>query len=155
MDSPTWLIPVAALAGFAAIWCLVCLLISLFGWRSLAQHFRAQGPFEGPIRRMQSGRVSFANYNNVLTVGADPMGLSLAVMGLFRPGHPPLFIPWHDVVGLRRGRWLLFEYLELQLHATSVKIRLRQATAEFVREAAGSAWPGHAEIASAEAASFE
>jgi len=36
-------------------------------------------------------------YNNCITVGAHHEGLYLAVLFLFRPGHPPLFIPWRDV----------------------------------------------------------
>ena len=48
-------------------------------------------------RLSAEGSVHLARYNGVLTVGVNPAGLYLAVMPLFRPGHPPLFIPWPDV----------------------------------------------------------
>jgi hypothetical protein len=36
-------------------------------------------------------------------IGSDPPGLHLAVLFIFRPGHPPLFIPWSEV-SVRRDR---------------------------------------------------
>jgi hypothetical protein len=35
-------------------------------------------------------------------IGSDPVGLHLAVLFPFRPGHPPLFIPWSEV-SVREG----------------------------------------------------
>ena len=146
MDDPAWLIALGAMAAFAVFWCAVCGLISLFGWRSLAQHYRSERPFTGPTRTGQSGQISFARYNGVLTVGGDETGLSLGVMALFRTGHPPLFIPWHEVVALRECQWLFVKYLELHFRLTGVKVRLRWPAAEFVRGAAGRGWPGVAAI---------
>jgi hypothetical protein len=49
-----------------------------------------------------------ANYGGCLTVGSDAAGLYLAVMFLFRVGHPPLFIPWDERTISRKRDLLSF-----------------------------------------------
>lgn len=70
---------------FIAIWVFSCYWIALTGgWRLLAKRFRMQGAFLGQKWHMQSARMRWlANYNNVLTIGADNAGLFIV----------PLFVP--------------------------------------------------------------
>ena len=86
-------------AVFVAFWCAICALIArLSGWATLAQRYRFSDTFHGRKWRFRSAIFgSSGSYGGVLTVGADSQGLYLAVMPLFRVGHPPLFIPWQDV----------------------------------------------------------
>ncbi len=83
---------------FVLLWLLVGAVISLVGgWFSLSRLYRTRVPFNGTKLRMKSGRMRwFANYNNVLTLGANQPGLYLASMFLFRFMHPPLLIPWES-----------------------------------------------------------
>ena len=99
MNASTALLVVIALGLFIAIWIAATWLVSaLGGWRALAERYRSDLPFTGQTWRMRSGRMGgVVRYNGLLTVGVNQAGLHLAVMPLFRPGHPPLFIPWPDV----------------------------------------------------------
>lgn len=92
-------------AGFVVFWILIVWLISAVGgWRALAARYRTDLPFTGRMWRFRSGMMGgMARYNGLLTVGVNPAGLYLAVTPLFRPSHPPLFIPWPEVtVGSER-----------------------------------------------------
>lgn len=120
-----------AVAGFAVFWMLIVWLISAAGgWRSLAAHYRSDLPFTGRTWRFRSGLMGgMARYNGLLTVGVNPAGLYLAVMPLFRIGHPPLFIPWSDVTVGNEQRFV----------SSFIAFRFRQApgTSLWLRERFG------------------
>jgi hypothetical protein len=81
-------------------------------------------------------------YHNCLTVGANPDGLYLAALFLFRVGHPPLFVPRTDVSGMRRGKWFLFRYVELRLgRERSIPFCITEGLADRLKQAAGKTWP--------------
>ena len=117
-SAPLWLvllIPVVFPIFFAAIWCSVCLLLSVIGgWGRLANRFPARQPPAGTCFFAQSGQVGLANYRGVLTVHTSPEGLHLAIMKIFRPGHPPLFIPWSEIYHATERR-LFFEYVAFDI----------------------------------------
>lgn len=116
---------------FVGMWVFVCFLLSLFGgWSRLAEAYRARAEFRGKKRYLQSGRLGLTNYNSVLTVGANEEGLYLAVMPLFRVGHPSLFIPWYDITTTEHQGWM-FAYLDFTFtKAPSVKLRLLRKVGE-------------------------
>ncbi len=128
---------------FLALWCLVATVISFVGgWHTLAGLYRARVPFSGTKRRMQSGQMRWlTNYNSVLTLGANPEGLYLASMFLFRFMHPPLFIPWNQI-RVRRSKGWIFEYVIFTLGSEAgIPLRLRAGVADDLRRDAGGAWP--------------
>ena len=92
---------------FVALWLLVGAIIShVGGWFSLSKIYRTRVPFSGGEWGGQSGQMRWlANYNNVLTLGANQEGLYLASMFLFRFMHPPLLIPWSEIEVRRSKRW--------------------------------------------------
>ena len=139
-----WMVVVvpAFLVAFALFWTFVTFVVSLLGWRSLAAEYRATAPFRGPTRSWESGYVGFARYNTVLTVGADPAGLSLSVFPLFRAGSPPLFIPWEDVVQVRRERKWFATLVVFGLRRSNATVRLWDTNLEeFLRWASGGRMP--------------
>jgi len=73
------------------------LLALLGGWRRVARTFRAQHHPTGIRLRRQSANFGLVNYGGCLTIHVGPQGLHFAILWPFRPGHPPLFIPWHAV----------------------------------------------------------
>ncbi|HEX8552556.1 MAG TPA: hypothetical protein VF681_13495 [Abditibacteriaceae bacterium] len=90
------LILCSALIGFAVLWSLICVLISLVnGWRRLAAKFPASAKPAGRTFLLQRAHFNGAQYSGCLTVTAGDLGLYLAVWPLF-PGHAPLLIPWHE-----------------------------------------------------------
>ncbi len=83
-----------------------------------------------------------ANYNNCLTIGADPSGLYLTLLFLFRIGHPPLFIPWSEISFRNRRTILFFEFVELSLgREEQIPFLIRTFLGNQIQAAAGSSWP--------------
>jgi hypothetical protein len=125
------------------LWGLVILnLIGLFsGWWSVAKHYKLQQPdFAGTWIRLSSARVGTANYNNVLRIGVNAEGLCLRLMSLFRPGHPPLFIPWADVHISPQKVWI-FNYLVVTFaKAPKVRFRFDGKIGDIIAKAANRAW---------------
>jgi hypothetical protein len=66
------------------------------GWQRLAQRYRALQPAAGNRWEWQYGMVNWAGYNGVLILTANEQGLFMELFFLFRIGHAPLFIPWHE-----------------------------------------------------------
>jgi hypothetical protein len=102
---------------FIVLWICVCQLISTAGgWRRLSLDYRAAAPFDGKKLWFKSAGMRYwTNYNNCLIVGANPYGLYLAVLPIFRVGHPPLFISWAEIsteAGSRRffGDFVKFKF---------------------------------------------
>jgi len=91
---------------FLAAWCVTGYLAAwMSGWRVLAQLFPCEREFDGQRWRFQSGAMRWStNYNGVLTMGANRDGIYLAMFFAFRPGHPPLFIPWNEITTSDRRR---------------------------------------------------
>jgi hypothetical protein len=95
----TLLLIVAILIGFplvfVAMWSFVCWLIALIGgWQRLAHVYPAHGTPVGKRYGGLYGRMGHSSYKGVLNVVVAPEGLHLSTMIFFRPGHPPLLIPW-------------------------------------------------------------
>jgi hypothetical protein len=108
MSQPSILILVAFPIYFSARWCFILWIISLTGgWRKLAAHYRHLGDLQGQILRFQSARLNWSNYSNILRIGLSEHGLYLSLMALFRPFHPPLFIPWEEIEAepFQRALW--------------------------------------------------
>ena len=135
------LLAVAALPLFW--WGVVTLLGAVGGWRALAAAYAAPdaAPLSGtPCWRGQSGNLNgYMNYNGVLRVCADPRGLGLSVMVLFRPGHAPLLIPWSEIAASHTagffGPWVELRFAR----APRTVLRIRQGLAAAVAEASGGA----------------
>ena len=97
---------------FVGGWVFVSWLIAkMGGWSRLAEAYRCTNAFEGSSFRCQSGGVGKASYSNILTVGGDNDGLYLALLFLFRPFHPPLYIPWSEIaMEAKEEKALFFRY---------------------------------------------
>lgn len=136
--------PEIFIALFIAFWFVLMLLIArLTGWAAWTEFYRASSPFTGTRWRFQSIQTRWlTHYGNCVTVGANEEGLYLAVLILFRIGHPPLFIPWRDVsVGTKKC--LFGNVVELRFQATpAAPVYLSERLAQRIAAAAGSAWPG-------------
>jgi hypothetical protein len=81
------------------IWILVVFLVArLSGWRELADAYPLSTDFTGRKLQFQSANFRWgSNYTGIVQIGADPQGLYLSVFIPFRPGHPPIFVPWGDI----------------------------------------------------------
>jgi len=99
---------------FVLFWCAVCLLISsVGGWRKLGDSYRANFAFEGKKLRMKSVSMRWGvNYSGCLTIGVNKEGLFLALIPIFRLGHPPLYVPWHDISTEETKRLVIFRVVK-------------------------------------------
>jgi hypothetical protein len=128
---------------FVSMWVLVGYWVALVGgWRLLAKRFRLQGTFTGQRWTMQSARMRWlTQYNNVLTVGADTSGLFMVPFVLFRAWHPPLFVPWSEITGIRETRLLFIKFVEMRIgRVEEIPFRIRASLAAKIQAAAGSEW---------------
>jgi hypothetical protein len=88
---------VATLApfGFAGAWIGVLWLIGqLSGWARLATRYRTREPRPLGAMSFVTASLQGVRMNNSLIVGIAEDGLDLRAPLMFRPGHPPLRIPW-------------------------------------------------------------
>ena len=133
-----WVIPSVLL------WCGVSFLISqLTGWAVLSRRFRATTSPPRQTWSLQTARMRWGtHYGNCLTVGADPAGLYLAPLFLYRIGHPPLLLPWQEVSVRRRGKVLFTPYVQLQLgREEQIPLTISKRLADRIQSAAGQNWP--------------
>lgn len=99
------LIPLLMIALPVFFMGITSLLGLLSGWASLAR-YRAAAPSQPPLHRQYliSGSVGWVSYNSVLSLSLYPDSLYLAVMPLFRAGHPCLLIPREEIQNARPGK---------------------------------------------------
>lgn len=139
----TALIPCLFVIVFPLFWSAVVLLIAVVGgWRTLAERYPVDNLFGEPVRHWawQSMRMSFSNYNGVLTVDAYDEGLRFSVMFLFRPGHRPFLVPWEEI-SVARKQMLWQRYVEMRFaRADHITIYLTQRLANQIEEAMGPRW---------------
>lgn len=104
---PFLIIPLV-IVGYVLFWCGLMVVIGrVSGWVLLAQKYRTDLAFDGPLWHFQQAQMRWrCNYGGVLTVGANPAGLYLKPLFFFRPGHAPLFIPWSETqIEMKRSFW--------------------------------------------------
>lgn len=128
---------------FPLFWSAVLLLIAhIGGWARIASEYRAWDAFEGRRWSFQSGQFGWTNYGNCLTVGTSPRGLHFSVLFLFRPGHPPIFVPWEDV-SVTEGKRFLGRYVDLRFRRVPrAKVRLSKRLGDKLQAEVGSRWQG-------------
>lgn len=88
---------------FVAVWILALTFSSLLsGWYTLANHFRSELEPSGETRTVTPffHTVYFrywTHYSGIVRLISASDGLYLSVFVLFRPGHPPLRVPWSEI----------------------------------------------------------
>lgn len=106
---------------FIPWWCFICWMIGGFsGWRRIAATYPAVEDATGTRFGAETGRVGLSNYKGVLVVHTTPTGMHLSVWTMFRPGHPPLFIPSSAVHNLRRRHYLWLELVAFDVGQPSI-----------------------------------
>lgn len=126
---------------FPLVWSGALMLVAhTGGWARIAAEYRSWDPFEGRRWRFQSGQFGWSNYGNCLTVGAARQGLYFSVLFLFRPGHPPILVPWSDVTATP-GKFLFSRYVDFRFRRVpEARVRLAQRLADRIAAEAGSSW---------------
>jgi hypothetical protein len=125
-----------------ALWLAFCgVYAHLGGWRDLATLYRATDQAPGRRWRLESASLRWPVSYKYLTVAADESGLHLSTLFYLRPGHPPLFIRWHEL-SVTRKKGLFSSSFDFRCRAVpEVRIVLEERLTAQVREAAGWSWP--------------
>jgi hypothetical protein len=108
-----WFAPIV-LVLLAGGWIGVLSLVSaISGWRKLARSYPAvdtSAPTQdaAPVPRFHFCSASFSglNYSACLTFAVDRDYLHLATQLPFRPGHPPISIPWSEISATEKKAFL-------------------------------------------------
>ncbi|MBL8018674.1 MAG: hypothetical protein JNM27_03335 [Leptospirales bacterium] len=92
---------------FVAMWFGVSFALAAFsGWQWLSENYPLKGKFPGNNSGWISGNMCGVTFRSCLVVAGDDAGFYMRMTLLFRLGHPPLFIPWSDIVAApRRILW--------------------------------------------------
>lgn len=127
-----------ALVVFVLFWSFVVWFIAqISGWRQLAEAYPARRPFNEQCWSWQSGRLRWASgYNGILVVCADRQALHLRTLIFFRPGNPPMSIPWEEIDGRKRGFMVELRFQR----AESIPLRIMPGLADRLVTASGGLW---------------
>ena len=74
------------------------------------------------------------NYGGCLTVGVNKRGLYLAVWFLFRLGHPPLVIPWHDIAMTERKKFFIQQVVYRFAHCPDIPFIISKRLADKIAQ---------------------
>jgi hypothetical protein len=117
-------LPIAVAAGFVAFSLVILNFLAIVGgWQRLASCYYASAVPPGERFLFRTANVGSVGYGSCLRFISGPAGLFISVFLLFRPGHPPLFIPWSDVSASATRGWV-FRYVDMRF-ARDPKVRLR------------------------------
>lgn len=119
---------------FLAVWFFSMHLIAwVGGWRDLARLYRVDTPIAAARAwRNRYGKMRYGTgYNGCLNVAANAMGMQLSLWSIFRPGHPPLFIPWTDIE-TEPVHGMFFESIRFSFPRANTWLLLRRDLAEEV-----------------------
>jgi hypothetical protein len=132
--------PHYAVIFITAFWIgLVYIVSYISGWRDLAEKYPYRGEVLTEKRHFLSLSMRFAsNYNGCVTIGGNPQGLYLSVLFIFRPGHPPLFIPWHEIEAEHKKVFNMRTLILRTMQCPNNVITVRGNSEEFLENIKGS-----------------
>ncbi len=137
---------------FTGMWVGMCFVLSVIGgWRRLGTRYACPDPISGTTWQFRSAAMSSrpdaffgflrVSYGRCLKVIANENGLRLSIWFLFRLGHPPLFIPWSDIL-VSQERWFFFLKMVRFTFSQepSVAMWIEIGLARKIQEAVGQNW---------------
>ena len=142
MDMATMKISLLLLAFpllFPLLWVGISVLTGrLSGWARLAEFYRYSGVFKGHQWKRRTAFLRFGmGVKSGLHLGVSHEGLHLAVMALFRIGHQPLLVPWHDISTSMKTQ-LGVRYTELRFQkCPTIPFSIRTSLAEEIMRSQG------------------
>lgn len=125
---------------FVAFWVGICLLLSASGgWARLARQYPLNSLSSFDKWHFQGCRVGWVGYNGCVTFGTNFNGIYVGLWWIFRPGHPPMEIPFSDISGQLKHGWL-FSFVDLEFTRSGSRMRVLQRVADRFEQAAGGNW---------------
>jgi hypothetical protein len=102
---------------FTALWVGITLIMSFVGgWGRVGKQYAAtEAPPAGRVLKHVTGMFGVARYKHVLTVITTDTGLYIENRKVFRPGHPPLFIPFTAIFNARKQTLFFWEFIAFEI----------------------------------------
>ena len=138
----TFLIIIGSFIAFVLFWIFIVWMIAqMAGWPKLVEKYPPRQPWNETCWRMQSARLrNRGNYNGVLNVCADAEGVHFSTIFPFRFGNAPFSVPWVEISGHKRQRFLS-TMVELQFQRVpDVPVLISVNLADRLVKASGGAW---------------
>ncbi len=138
----TLLIIVGSFIAFALFWIVIVWLIAqMAGWPKLVEKYPARQPWNETCWWMQSAQLGkWANYSGILKVCADAEGIHCSTIFPFHIGNAPFSVPWSEISGRKRQRFLQ-STVELRFQRVpSIPMRISASLANRLVEASGTVW---------------
>ncbi|MCB8943616.1 MAG: hypothetical protein H6658_07665 [Ardenticatenaceae bacterium] len=139
---PTSFLILGSFLAFTLLWIAIIWLIgSLGGWAKIAEKYPARQPWSATCWHMQSAQLrGFANYSGILKICADAEGIHVATIIFFSMGHAPFSVPWVEINGRQRRRFLIND-VELRFQRIPhIPMSISPALANRLVAASGGAW---------------
>jgi hypothetical protein len=121
--------PIAFPFFFVAVWFFsLGMIANTSGWAALARKYRCDSSFLGPCKGWTWARIGYASYKGCMWIGASADGLYLKTGPLFffRPFHPPLLIPWRDIVSVEEGKYWWVNVFNVRLSDPGIKLAIKR-----------------------------
>jgi len=97
-------IAIVVLLSLLPLWFLSLFLFSRASWHKLARLYRSSEVFYGTDYGKLNARVNDLNYSSRLYLKYNEEGIYLSVVKRYRPFHPPVFIPWNELMAIRKEK---------------------------------------------------
>jgi hypothetical protein len=116
---------------FVGLFILVLFLLSKKGWSDLENAYRFSDTFHGKRAGIISAGINGVNYKNCLILKYNDQGFYLKPIFIFRLFHPPVMIPWKDIISVQDKKVLFVRVKELVIgNPTIALIIMNQRTIE-------------------------
>lgn len=80
------------------MWVLSLFLFSKASWSKMSRIYKSQDAFYGNRYGKLHARINDLNYSSRLYLNYNEEGIHLSVVKHYRLFHPPVFIPWNDII---------------------------------------------------------
>lgn len=102
---------------FTALWIGITFFLSFVGgWGRVGKLYAATGvPPQGRALKNVTGMFGIARYKYVLTIITTTDGIYVENRKVFRPGHPPLFIPFSAIFNARKQTLFFWEFVAFEV----------------------------------------
>jgi len=95
-------IAIYVLFALGPLWIISLFLFSKAAWSNLARKYKSSEFFHGTEYGRFDARINDLNYTARLRLKYNEEGIYLRVVKYYRPFHPPLFIPWNELVAIKK-----------------------------------------------------
>jgi hypothetical protein len=118
------------------IWCFGLYGASRMGWSNLAQKYASTETYDGPWIGWQWAIFGFwGSYKGCIWIAINQDGIHLKTgpLNLFRPFHPPLYIPWSAIQSVKPKKYWLVNVLELDIKNINNKMLIKARFLEDIK----------------------